>query len=67
MAWRGDLPKAWLAPYVVAQLLGAMLGAWLAHAMFDMRCLQFSSKVRTGLCHLTTRWRRYWSGLALDA
>ena len=49
MAWRGDLPKAWLAPYVVAQLLGAMLGAWLAHAMFDMQCLQFSSKVRTGM------------------
>jgi glycerol uptake facilitator-like aquaporin len=49
MAWRGDLPKAWLAPYVVAQLLGAMLGAWLAHAMFDMQWLQFSSKVRTGM------------------
>ena len=31
-----------------AQLLGAMLGAWLAHAMFDMSILQFSTKVRTG-------------------
>ncbi|MEY2594468.1 MAG: hypothetical protein RI972_2157, partial [Pseudomonadota bacterium] len=26
MAWRGDLPKSSLAPYVLAQLLGAMLG-----------------------------------------
>lgn len=49
MAWRGDLPKAWLAPYAVAQLLGAVLGAWLAHAMFDMQWLQFSEKSRTGM------------------
>lgn len=48
MAWRGELPKAALAPYVVAQLLGAMLGAWLAHAMFDMTVLQLSTKVRAG-------------------
>jgi glycerol uptake facilitator-like aquaporin len=32
-----------------AQLIGAMLGAWLAHAMFDMTILQFSTKARTGL------------------
>ncbi|HEY1394453.1 MAG TPA: MIP/aquaporin family protein [Methylibium sp.] len=48
MAWRGELPKAALLPYVVAQLLGAMLGAWLAHAMFDLTILQFSSKARAG-------------------
>lgn len=48
MAWRGELPKAMLAPYVVAQLIGAMLGAWLAHAMFDMTIVQFSTKVRSG-------------------
>jgi glycerol uptake facilitator-like aquaporin len=35
-------------PYIVAQLLGAALGAWLAHAMFDMTILQFSTKVRSG-------------------
>jgi glycerol uptake facilitator-like aquaporin len=49
MAYRGELPKAALLPYVVAQLLGAVLGAWLAHAMFDLQILQFSTKVRTGL------------------
>ena len=48
MAWRGELPKADLASYIVAQLLGAMLGAWLAHAMFDMTVFQFAAKVRTG-------------------
>jgi glycerol uptake facilitator-like aquaporin len=48
MAWRGELAKSALVPYIVAQLVGAMLGAWLAHAMFDMTILQFSAKVRTG-------------------
>ena len=48
MAWRGDLPRGELPPYVAAQLLGAVLGAWLAHAMFDLPILQVSSKVRAG-------------------
>ena len=48
MAGRGELPWSQLAPYVVAQLLGALLGAWLAHAMFDMTILQFATKVRSG-------------------
>ncbi len=48
MATRGELVWALLAPYVLAQLVGAMLGAWLAHAMFDMTILQFSTKLRSG-------------------
>ena len=48
MAFRGELPKASLLPYIAAQLLGAALGAWLAHAMFDLPILQVSAKVRTG-------------------
>jgi glycerol uptake facilitator-like aquaporin len=48
MAWRGELPKAWLAQYAAAQLLGALLGAWLAHAMFDLQIVQFSNKARYG-------------------
>ena len=47
MATRGELAWSLLAPYVLAQLVGAMLGAWLAHAMFDMTILQFSTKVRS--------------------
>jgi glycerol uptake facilitator-like aquaporin len=49
MTFRREMPGSLLAPYIVAQLLGAMLGAWLAHAMFDMSILQFSTKVRSGI------------------
>lgn len=48
MTLRGALPKTLFAPYVVAQLAGAVLGAWLAHAMFDVTMLQISTKVRGG-------------------
>ena len=48
MAWRGELPAPALLPYVGVQLIGAMLGAWLAHAMFDMSLLQFSIRLRSG-------------------
>jgi glycerol uptake facilitator-like aquaporin len=48
MAHRRALPWSLVPGYVCAQLLGAMLGAWLAHAMFDMHILQFSTRVRTG-------------------
>jgi len=48
MAWRKALPMHLLAGYVVAQLLGAALGAWLAHAMFELPIFQWSAKVRTG-------------------
>jgi glycerol uptake facilitator-like aquaporin len=48
MACRGELAWQLLAPYVLVQLVGAMLGAWLAHAMFDMSIVQFSTKVRSG-------------------
>jgi len=48
MTARGELPLGLLAPYVVAQLIGAVLGAWLAHAMFDASILQFSTKARSG-------------------
>lgn len=48
MAMRRELPASSLVPYVAAQLVGAMLGAWLAHAMFDMSILQFSTRLRSG-------------------
>lgn len=34
--------------FIASQLLGAVAGAWLAHAMFDLSVLQFSSKLRGG-------------------
>jgi len=48
MAWRKELPRERLAGYVLAQLIGAAMGAWLAHAMFELPILQWSAKVRTG-------------------
>ncbi|MBB2487730.1 aquaporin family protein [Mitsuaria sp. WAJ17] len=48
MAARGELPKGLLGPYVLVQLLGAMMGAWLAHAMFDLSIMQWSGKLRGG-------------------
>ena len=48
MAFRKDLPSHLLMGYVLAQLTGAVLGAWLAHAMFELEILQWSTHVRTG-------------------
>lgn len=48
LALRKELPHKQLLGYVIAQLIGAVLGAWAAHAMFDLEILQWSTKVRTG-------------------
>jgi glycerol uptake facilitator-like aquaporin len=48
MTWRGELVWQMCCAYILAQLGGAVLGAWLAHAMFDVSILQLSTKVRTG-------------------
>lgn len=48
MASRGQLPWSDAGGYVIVQLLGAVCGAWLAHAMFDLSVIQVSSKVRSG-------------------
>lgn len=48
MAYRHVLPQTHLIFYVLAQLMGAALGAWMAHAMFDLEVLQFSTHVRSG-------------------
>jgi len=48
IATRRGLPWSLCLFYVIAQLVGAVLGAWLAHAMFDLSIVQFSSHVRSG-------------------
>lgn len=51
MAWRGRMgasPCLATTAFVAAQLAGAVVGAWLANAMFDLPVLQVSSKVRAG-------------------
>ncbi|HTM80785.1 MIP/aquaporin family protein [Asticcacaulis sp.] len=48
IAIRRELKTAPAAAYVMVQIIGAIAGVWLAHAMFGEAILQVSQKVRTG-------------------
>lgn len=48
MSLRAELPLSLLLPYIFAQLFGGVCGAWLAHLMFELPVLQFSTKIRAG-------------------
>ena len=45
---RGDLAVTTAALYVLAQIIGGLLGSVTAHLMFELDVLQFSTRVRTG-------------------
>ena len=48
-ALRGEHTWSAFLPYVIAQVVGALLGVWAAHVMFDMPILQVSDTMhRTG-------------------
>jgi glycerol uptake facilitator-like aquaporin len=47
-ALRGELPWSTVATYIVAQLLGALIGVWAAHLMFELPVWQFSVMERAG-------------------
>jgi glycerol uptake facilitator-like aquaporin len=47
-ALRRELTTPILAAYIVAQVLGAILGVWAAHLMFELPLWQFSATVRAG-------------------
>ena len=47
-ALRGEQAWSDVVPYIAAQIGGAILGVWLAHAMFDLPIWQISTTVRTG-------------------
>ena len=49
LAARGLADRRSLAAHLAAQFLGAIVGVWLAHLMFDLPILQISLKVRSGL------------------
>jgi glycerol uptake facilitator-like aquaporin len=49
MVLQRELTTAQFLGYTLAQLLGAALGVWLAHLMFDLPVFQLSIKTRTGL------------------
>jgi glycerol uptake facilitator-like aquaporin len=44
------------AAYVVAQLIGAIIGVLAAHAMFELPLLQLSTKVRSGAAQAFSEW-----------
>ena len=48
MRLRGELTTAQLLAYVAVQVGAGVLGAWAAHAMFDLPIIQFSQHVRSG-------------------
>jgi glycerol uptake facilitator-like aquaporin len=47
-ALRSKLPWSEAAMYTAAQLLGGLVGVWLAHLMFELPVWQFSITERTG-------------------
>ena len=47
-ALRGELAASTAAVYIGAQVLGAILGVWVAHLMFELPLWQFSTTVRSG-------------------
>jgi glycerol uptake facilitator-like aquaporin len=47
-ALRGQLPWSEAALYIAAQLLGGLIGVWVAHLMFELPVWQFSITERTG-------------------
>lgn len=48
MAVRRELPWRDFTAYVPAQVLGAVLGVWLAHAMFGLELWQPGTRMRSG-------------------
>ncbi|MGB8046141.1 MAG: aquaporin, partial [Pseudolabrys sp.] len=47
-ALRGDLPWLIAILYVAIQVIAAIVGAWIAHLMFDLPVWQISTTIRTG-------------------
>jgi glycerol uptake facilitator-like aquaporin len=47
-ALRRELTAPMMAVYIAAQVLGAILGVWAAHLMFELPLWQFSATVRSG-------------------
>ena len=45
----GDMRGRDAVPYIAAQVIGALLGVWLAHLMFDLPIIEVSARERSGL------------------
>jgi glycerol uptake facilitator-like aquaporin len=51
-ALRGEHKPTEVAPYIVVQIIGGILGVFISHLMFDLDVLQLSTTSRTG----TSQW-----------
>jgi glycerol uptake facilitator-like aquaporin len=49
LARRGDLARAAAPSYIAAQVIGAVIGVWLAHLMFGLPVLEASTHARASL------------------
>lgn len=47
-ALRGELNWRVAVTYLIVQIFGAVVGVWMAHAMFELQIWQVSTHVRTG-------------------
>ena len=47
-AMRRELPWPLAGAYIAAQVVGAVTGVWVAHLMFELPVLQFSTTARVG-------------------
>jgi glycerol uptake facilitator-like aquaporin len=47
-AVRGELPWSATGIYIVVQVVGAVVGVWAAHLMFELPLWQLSTTIRTG-------------------
>jgi glycerol uptake facilitator-like aquaporin len=53
---RGDISSRVAGAYVATQLVAAVVGVLIAHAMFDLPLVQFSTKVRSGFAQGFAEW-----------
>ncbi len=49
MCLTGRMRWSRLVPFIFCQILGAVVGVWLAHAMFDLSIFEVSTKQRWGV------------------
>ena len=52
----GAMPWREVPAYLVAQVVGAVVGVWSAHAMFAVELLQVSTKIRSGGAQMFSEW-----------
>ncbi len=65
VSFAAGLPRQAVALYALAQLIGAVLGVWVAHLMFDLPLFQVSTHDRAGFGQLAGEFVATFGLLAL--